>query len=527
MLAAVKTRFQAAAPRFVLRPYTRPRHPWAIRAKDWIGYAALILLGLTYGLFTAIFPVFMYTWLVAPLLMIVLVTIWALPHASRYPAKAMEFCFWCFLVALLLWPNYLAIAIPGLPWITVQRLFLAPLALMFLISLSIAPAFRAEMRGALQSSVVTTRLMVTFVLIQVVTTFFTSSLFDTSSRLLSNQLTWTMMFFISIWLFQKPDRDRRFHWSLIAIVSILAVIGIAEHFNRQILWANHIPSFLRVADESVERTLAGKMRAGTEVYRVQAIFATSLNFAQLMGLATAFVLHGIYVARSFIIKLILALYLPVHLIVIVWTDSRLGSIAFFGSILGYIFLLSLRRWLTSKESIVAPFALLMFPVGVAAFVTASLTWNRLKVMTWGGGQHAASTEGREMQWAALWPKLAQWPLGYGPGNGAEALGYTNGEGVLSVDSYYITLMLDYGIVEFIVYLTLMLLAALSAGRTYVTDQRLDPSSLLAPACIVVVNYIIVKAVLSQENEHALIFIILGLIVALLKNARIHQQSIQT
>src|SRR5262245_39038725 len=48
--------------------------------------------------------------------------IWALPPGDYAPTRAIEPVFVLFFVSLVVWPNYLAIALPSLPWLTLLRI---------------------------------------------------------------------------------------------------------------------------------------------------------------------------------------------------------------------------------------------------------------------------------------------------------------------------------------------------------------------------------------------------------------------
>jgi hypothetical protein len=50
---------------------------------------------------------------------------------------ALEPIFLCFFATLIMWPNYLAIALPSLPVVTLLRVFVVPLIAVFLICLSV------------------------------------------------------------------------------------------------------------------------------------------------------------------------------------------------------------------------------------------------------------------------------------------------------------------------------------------------------------------------------------------------------
>src|SRR3546814_11031678 len=77
-----------------------------------------------------------------PVIALGLLVIWALPETDWAPTKTLAWLLIAFLIALPLWPNYLAIALPGMPWITLLRIIGSPIILLLLISLSVPAEFR-------------------------------------------------------------------------------------------------------------------------------------------------------------------------------------------------------------------------------------------------------------------------------------------------------------------------------------------------------------------------------------------------
>ena len=57
-----------------------------------------------------------------PLAALGLLVIWTLPEVRWAPTRTLRWAFYASFIGLICWPNYLAISLPGLPWITVIRL---------------------------------------------------------------------------------------------------------------------------------------------------------------------------------------------------------------------------------------------------------------------------------------------------------------------------------------------------------------------------------------------------------------------
>jgi hypothetical protein len=100
--------------------------------------------------------------------------------------------------------------------------------------------------------------------------------------------------------------------------------------------------------------------------------------------------------------------------------------------------------------------------------------------------------------------------------GAEAIGYHTPSGLLSVDSYYLALTMEVGLIGLAAFLTMFLALALKAAlavvRSYDEDSEL---SLLLPGAISIGVFLTIKTVFAQEDNHPIAFVIAGMVLALL------------
>src|SRR5436190_11026161 len=114
------------------------------------------------------------------------------------------------------------------------------------------------------------------------------------------------------------------------------------------------------------------------------------------------------------------------------------------------------------------------------------------------------------------PKIISNPIGHGAGSSGNVLGYAKDEFV-TVDNYWLTVALDYGVLGLILYVALFVLAIIAATQCLLRDPRsMDTREklLLIPLICSMAVYLVVKGVLSQEDNHALVFTMLGLLVGI-------------
>lgn len=454
-----------------------------------------------------------------PLLVLMALTIWALPDLGGAPTKAIERLFFAFFLSLPLWPNYLAIVLPGLPWITMMRLIGFPLVFLLALSLSISQSFRREISGPLVANPLLWRFLAAFAVIQCLSVGLSNSPQVSLQQLLVVQVNWTAMFFIAAFVFSRPGRIELWAALLIVAAVILTLIGLREFQLQKVVWAGHIPSFLAVQDEAVQRILSGNFRAGTTRYRIQATYATALGLGEFLAIVTPFILHFVGGAYHFMIRMVSFLVLPMLLVGIYLTDTRLGMVGFLLSCALYVFLWGALRWRQQPRSMVGPAVVLSYPAMFLAFIGAILVVPRLRLMTLGGGQHAASTDARVTQISEGIPLVFTHPLGFGIARGAEGLGYTNPGGVMTIDTYWLLTALDYGILGFILFYGMFVIAVISGFRVIISGTKDRELAMLVPLTISLIVYFIIKSIYAGVENQPTVYMMLGAVAALVYRAR--------
>lgn len=480
------------------------------------GIAILTLCGFAYGFLFTLLPLSFIPMLLIPIGLMILLTVWALPGAKTAPTRYLYPLFIAFYVSLIAWPNYLAISLPGLPWITLIRIFGFPLAFVTLICVSVSSDFRRQLKEVLAAAPLIWKFLIVFVLIQVISIFFSGKPFESLEKGVIAQIYWTSIFFVACFVFQVPSRVR--NWAILMCVLALFVsaIGFYEWRLQRVPWAGRIPSFLQIQDENVMRILAGAKRAATGLYRVQSTFTTSLGLAEYLALSIPFFIHFAVAGDRLYLRVAALISIPFIFMTIINTNARLGAVGFFLSFLLYLGIWAIRRWATVKNSVIGPALTLAFPAILTAFFIATLFVGRLHRMVWGGGEHQFSTEARLTQVDNGIPLIFQRPFGYGVGRGADVLGFTNGEGTLTIDSYYLSVGLEYGVPGFIAYFGMFIVAAYYGFRSVLKSDS-EERAYLMPFVISLVVFLVIKSIFSQESNHPLVFMMLGIICAILRS----------
>lgn len=499
----------------VMQPYSGARRNIWIRALILAAWASLPFFFFVYGFAFALTAPWLILQFAAPLILLALVVIWALPDSKNPPVRTLEILLFTFFAFLIAWPNYVALNIPGLPWITVQRLTGFPLAFVMLLCISTSKEFRDQLMETFSAGPVIAKLMGAFVILELIALPIGGM--GAINVLIIHQISWTAVFLVSCYVFQKPGRAESWAYLAWILALLVTAIGLDESIHAKVPWAGHLPSFLGTDNNPlVQRILAGSVRDGTDKYRVQSTFTTPLGLAEYLALTAPFFVHFVAGRYKLIVRILAALTLPAMLYVVILTDSRLGVIGFLLSFLLYLFLWGAERWKRVRSDLFGPAITLAYPAIFCAAIASTFVVGKLRAKVWGDGTQVASNEGREEQYAKGISKLIEHPWGYGLGQAASIAGTTTASGVVTIDTYYIVIALDYGIVGFFIYYTMFVLPIGLAGRFTLSGDiwRDRELSLLMPLAVSLANYVVIKSVFSNPDNHPVAFMMLAMVLAL-------------
>ena len=497
----------------VLAPYRPQRAAIDRHLRTLLLLLLVACTGAVYGFLFALSP-YLVLFLLGSLATLGAAVIWALPDHDHAPTGLLRRLFFGAVVVMVVWPNYVAIAVPGLPWISMQRLLLVPMCVALGVCLSMSGAFRRDMGATLAACPRMARLLAGLVVIQFLSMGMAyDHLVEAAKDLFNYQIVWIAPFFAGVYLFRDERNVGLFFAALLAGALVLLCIGQLEAINRQALWAGHIPAFLKIDAEMIDLILRGSARA--DAYRVQASFSTSLALAEYLAMVTPVVVHLLMSTKRVAIR-IAAVALDLAIVLtILQTQSRLGLVGFIVAHAFYLGGWFLRHWRANRTSIVGPMATLAYPAAMAVTIAAILSVNAISERVLGGGAAHASTVSRGVQWERALGILVKSPLfGHGPRSGAASLDFRNAAGTLTLDSYFLSILLDYGVLGFLCFYGMVIIALVEALALGLTARRGPDSWGLAIATALLV-FLTTKVVLSQEDNVPLAFMLMGMTVAML------------
>lgn len=494
----------------ILPPYTE-RAVAGRRVRPVSLLFMIVYCGVT-GAAVALLPPQLMFLLAAPVGFAVAAILWLMPDGGKVPDRLMATLLVIFVAANCLWPAYISIALPGLPWINPSRIVVGLLLVIGLYSYSTSSQLRAEVAARLAAI----PLLRTFFWIFWGTTLITIPLSQqvgfSINKFLNNQVYWTFLFLGSAWLASKPGLMTRVSTLIVWTTILLSLETIYEFHIELVPWANHIPSFLRVDEQYLHTVLGDQSRAGTDLYRARGTFSVSLICAEYLAIVYPFLVHETIHAKGPVRKLLLVGGLLATLAALYLTGARSAMVGFFLTVFAYGGFALFREWRRNKTSLFPAAAMAMYPLAAMIFIALMFTWPRLHNMTIGGGQHQPSSEARKAQWAMGTPMVERNPIGHGPGRAGGTLGYTNLGGDLTIDTYYLSLLLEYGVIGFFSFMALFGSQLYYGLRMFLIA---DPGeeTLVGPTTVALLNFLVIKAVLSSEFNIPIAFILLGFIFA--------------
>ncbi|HEY1928464.1 MAG TPA: O-antigen ligase family protein [Caulobacteraceae bacterium] len=472
----------------------------------------LLVYGAAFGLFGQFFPLVF----VIPIGVLALMVIWALPDLKVGPVRMLETLFFTFLIAEVIWPSYLALAIPGLPQISMARITGAPFAIVLLVCLSTSSGFRRDLAASLAGAPLVWGLFVAFVAIQALSILFSAFPLFTIDRFASDQLAWTAIFFGACYLMAKPGVATRWVNVMWGMTIFVGFIALWEHHLQHVPWANHVPPFFKIDDPRVAQILAGEVRPYGGGYRAESTFAGPIQLGEFLALVMPFIIHLAVTSSNRRTRWAAIATIPFVTLTVVIANARSGmfgwliSFVLYGAYWGY------RRWRFDRTSLFGALVFFGYPLAGVLTVIPVLFVGRIHAMFFGSGLAVASGNARKEQWALGWPKALRHPWGYGVGRSADVVGWLSPGGFNSIDTYYLTVLVEYGFVGFIVYFGMFLMAIFEVVRLVLSRALGDDeeTSLIVPAAVALANFVVIKSVFSQEDNHSIVFMILGMLIAL-------------
>lgn len=500
----------------ILKPYEARKELGPIRR--FFVFALLIFIAMLYGFIAVILPPSIMTVTAAPILIVAAIIFWLLPDVGGIRYDGMQRAIYIYLAFSIAWPNYVAFNLPGLPQITPTRAAMFTATGIFMLNYSSSKEARDAVKDAVS---IIPNYMKFFWALWAAMAFsivFAEEMGESINRFFSNLIYWNLMLLITALLATRPGFVHRVYKILLYSTVIVLVYSVYEARIERVPWLDYLPPFLKIDEKLLAIVSSPQYRAGTNIYRVRGPAAAALYFSEFLTMAFPFFVHFIVTDRHFWRRMAVGVATIGLSIIMYLTNARSAMVGIVVVLALYPFFRVVQKRYGSPRSLFATATIGFYPAVLGVFWLVINFWPRAHVAVLGGGATASSSNARDIQWELAIPKVASHPFGFGVGTGNYYLGYTNPAGIGSVDSYFITVMLDSGFLALPLFVSCFLIPALMAFLNFRTAKT-EEEQLWAPLSLALINFVLVKSVLSSENTIPLAFIFVGCTMGLMWQKR--------
>ena len=497
-VAMAETRLAGRATHSVLRGLA-PIVAWAV---------ASIALGVVVGFAAVILPPLGSFGIVA---VAGVVLLWVMPDLPLVSPSLIRKAFFFMVVADLSIPFYYMIQVPGLPWISARRLATFALIVPFLVAAAVSSDVRRHITERIRASLFIF-ICVAGYLVMAALSILTSLLpAESISALSDSLLSWYVPFFAMIYIARDKD-DVVFILKIICVCALFnTAAGIVEFRLQHRFFVDIFPRGM--LDTIVENNptlqallgYSGDFRNG--LFRAASVFVTPLSFGEFeiiaipIGLFFALNRESLF-ERTLGWAVVFGGFVGIYI-----SGSRGGWVGVILSIGVFVAIWSIREAMKSKASLAPATAGVAGAIGFAVVLALIVGSHTTHDMVLGGAGQAGSTEARYGQWIASLPYIKSNPM---TGHGFALGGYAIQS---SIDSYVLSLLVETGIPGLIFFAGLLLLSIWYCVRNYLSDMSETGAVAGAVGCSLVA-FTAERLVLSQKENHMLIFSLLAIVVVL-------------
>ncbi len=439
---------------------------------------------------------FLAVWLVALVFGVVglAVLIW-LPAAPAAIQAAGVPMLMLFMGVTVVWPRYASLRLPGMPALSVSRLCLLALLILGIYIVSKAPAVRQRLFARLVRFKWIFYPLLVWMFVRIVGIPFSVAPLGSLRGLLNELLTIYAPMLLALAFIETRRDIHRVLWVLLIATVLVLLLALYEYR----LGRNLFFGVLEIDSEYLQQVLRDKVRAGG--YRLQSTFAHPLTLSEFLVIMTPMALY-LTVADGFrwIRSIGFAVFLAVLAFVVIKTGSRsgIGSLAV---VLGACAILSAARLSRNTRNSIA--AALYVLAAIAFIAVAALgLYLLMDIIVGRTSREFNSGMVRLLMWQEGLAKVASRPLlGFGQDTAANVLGFVGAQGVVTIDSYFLSVLVDGGFISLLMYL----LALSVMGGTFLrAGLRRDSPDLLALLIAAsLIGFVLVKAILSLPHNHGL------------------------
>jgi O-antigen ligase len=488
--------------------YSRRKSPIERFIRGVLLYTFVIVLGVFYGTAAAILPPKLIYFLIFPIATLLALALWTIEDAHVNFDKIIIRFLFGFISLSMIWPAYIAVSIPGLPWLNPQKLFLFALFSSFILSISQSKGVRTEINYIFSKNVIFSKFYIGFICIQFLTIFISRQIFQSAGETFNDVLLHCSLLVMSAYVFYKIRDNNKLSqiWTRGFIVSI--TLAFIELYLKRTFWSEYIPNYFIADPVLFENYVSASYRYSDGIYRVKSVFGNPVYFAQFLAIGSPFLIANLF--RKDIGKKLWLFYLLLIICTIYVSYSTNSRTALIGLLIGafsFLVLIGVKIVIDEKEEgfkrslIAASGPAILF----VTFFIAALS-HRARTKIFGGQQHEGSDDSREQQFTNAFNVVAENPFGHGTGSAAELAGVPSQMGPI-LDARFLNIIVDYGVLGALFFYFSLVSVIVLTVKIFLRSTKSD-NDLLASACSVLV-FIFTSFTVSSGVLLPLFYVTLG------------------
>jgi O-antigen ligase len=441
-----------------------------------------------------------------------LMLLWVMPDLPLVSPGSIRKAFFFMLIADLVIHFYYTVQISGLPWISARRLATFTLIAPFLVAVAASSDVRRHIAERVRASLLIFICATGFLAVAGLSVLTSISPTESTSALVDLVLSCYVPFFAMIYI-ARDENDIAF---LLKIICLCAVFntgaGIVEFFLKHRFFIDIFPKGMLATMIESNPTLVNLLPNAQDfrngLFRASSTFVTPLSFGEfeiiVIPIGLFFLLH-----RQTLFERTLGAAVAFGGIVgIFCSGSRGGFVGVIASVAVFVAFYAIRKAVGSRGSLVPAIAALLGVIGFGCFIGTLMFSHGIHDMVLGGAAQASSTNSRYIQWAAGTPYIKSNPItGHGFGLGGLIIGLGQ------IDSYVLSLVVETGIPGLVFFLGLLVLPVWYGLRNYLSDMS-EAGALSGALACSFVGFIMNRLVLSQKENHMLVFSLLAVVIVL-------------
>lgn len=476
--------------------------------------AVTLILILYTALFVSIFPPLALL-AVFPVLLFAIILI---EPFQNYPHRLLVFLSLAWLFLSVIWPYFVVYHVPGLFDLRPTRLILTAMLLVWLYYFFKSKQLKSQLLRYKEISSLFFVFFWFFLITKVWGVVFSSAPGMTIIFFIKELIEIMLPALILLSLIRTREDIEKVINVLLWMTVIVVVVGLFEYRLQANVLATYLPASLLSAQDYVATALSSRIRGD---YRLQSLFGHPLVFAQFVIVALPFVIYRMIYSNTRLLKVVMLFLLVASLIVLWGTGSRSIFPAIAAEIMVVLLVVFYKTVITNRSSFLGWLYVSLLPF-LAVMLVLVLTKAKRLIM---GQSHSEylSTNARIEMWSRGFGVIESDPIGalfgFGLYRAAVEIDWKI-NGKYTIDSYFLSVLLETGIIGFLLFIFLFFYILIQAVRVWKESSFSDVLPIVLITSIS--GYMMVAVILSLTHILHVYYVLFMLILALVLFSKSHR-----